>query len=46
VAFADEARTLFEGAAKTIEDDGNRAEYAAFWQEYDERLERAVSALA
>jgi hypothetical protein len=44
VAFADEARTFFAGAAKAIEDDGDRAEYAAFWQEYDERLERARSA--
>lgn len=40
VAFAREAKGLFAGVPKTIEDEWERQQYEQFWQEYDELLAR------
>ena len=41
VAFAEVAKEPFAGIEKSL-DESTRAEYEAFWREYDERLDRAA----
>ena len=45
VAFAERAEALFFGIKKEIDDDWDRKQYAAFWREFDARLDRARSTL-
>jgi hypothetical protein len=42
VAFAEQAKQLFDGVEKTLADDLERRDYEGFWQEYDARLGRAA----
>jgi hypothetical protein len=46
VAFAEKAKEPFVGTEKTPADDYEQQLYEEFWREYDERLRRALSALA
>jgi hypothetical protein len=41
VAFAQAAKEPFAAVEKSL-DESTRAEYGAFWREYDERLDRAA----
>jgi hypothetical protein len=41
-AFAEQAKQLFIGADKALEDDFDRELYEQFWREFDARLSRAL----
>lgn len=45
VSFAQKAKSLFEGSAKSFSDDFDRKQYETFWEEFNQLLNRNAIAL-